>query len=614
MPPPAWSCGAGARAPSRRPWPSDGRLYTGGTGALTVYDAATGELLRSQEGRRSGDPVMLTLDADKVYAATRCGGALAYHRNAPGIAWQGPEGGCSTGQWSLPGALHAGRLFNPNPLGSYDEDGTVSDASTGAILGAFPEGSPPAFSGGRGVFLEAGTVIARDVATNVEAWRFAEGEMLGAPLIAGSTVYVGSRAGVLHALDLATGAEKWRTTSPTGQLTAAQNTLVAIAGYRIVALRPASAPPQTGPADRVTPPVDVGPPAPAPGATTNIYGNSDHTGAINLAEPRPPLRRRWTATGNVIGALVADGRVFSLDLVASVGARVRALDPATGAELWRHDFPGSTRAGFAYDQGRVYVVHQTGIHALAAASGALLWSDPRNSASLASSPTALDGELYVSSNYATTRYRGDTGEKVWTAGGCCSPSDRAPSVDATRVYAGNVCEPLSRATGQPVPGYTGRCTPDDHAAVPLYRGHLLADLGRGRGTSLDFDVQRGTVVGGAGSSFPAAVIGNVLLTSDVYNVTAREFPGGTPRWNWYAGPMYNDIVMPPLIVGRTVYVVLDQPGLRALDLDTGQVVFSQSLGLEFPERYTAGSAAALAVGEGLLLVPTPRGLMAFESA
>ena len=29
---------------------------------------------------------MLTLDADKVYAATVCGGALAYHRNGPGIA------------------------------------------------------------------------------------------------------------------------------------------------------------------------------------------------------------------------------------------------------------------------------------------------------------------------------------------------------------------------------------------------------------------------------------------------------------------------------------------------------------------------------------------------
>ena len=97
-----WSRSTSAQSP---PVASDGRLYTGGTGALTVYDAATGELLRSQEGRRSGDAVMLTLDADKVYAATRCGGAIAYHRDAPGIAWQGPEGGCSTGQWSLPGAL-----------------------------------------------------------------------------------------------------------------------------------------------------------------------------------------------------------------------------------------------------------------------------------------------------------------------------------------------------------------------------------------------------------------------------------------------------------------------------------------------------------------------------
>ena len=158
-----------------------------------------------------------------------------------------------------------------------------------------------------------------------------------------------------------------------------------------------------------------------------------------------------------------------------------------------------------------------------------------------------------------------------------------------------------------------RCTADDHAAVPFHRGHLFADLSRGRGVAFAFDVTRGITTAGIGASFPPAVIGNVAVTSDVYNVTAREFPSGTPRWKW-TGPATQDIVMPPLIVGRTVYVVLDQPGLRALDLDTGQVVFSQSLGLEFPERYTAGSPAALAVGEGLLLIPTPRGLMAFESA
>ena len=139
-------------------------------------------------------------------------------------------------------------------------------------------------------------------------------------------------------------------------------------------------------------------------------------------------------------------------------------------------------------------MHQTGIHALAAATGALLWGDPRNSASLASSPTALDGELYVSSNYATTRYRGDTGEKVWNGRRMLQPV-RSRAVGRTR----RACTPATsasrspRATGQPVPGGTGRCTPDDHAAVPLYRGHLLADLGRGRGTELGLRRQRGTV-------------------------------------------------------------------------------------------------------------------------
>ena len=90
------------------------------------------------------------------------------------------------------------------------------------------------------------------------------------------------------ALDLATGAEKWRTVSPAGHLTAAQDTLLAVSGYRLIALRPASTPPQ--PARRtVFPAVDVGPAGPA--TTTNLYVNADHTGAVNLAEPRPPLRR-----------------------------------------------------------------------------------------------------------------------------------------------------------------------------------------------------------------------------------------------------------------------------------------------------------------------------------
>ena len=77
--------------------------------------------------------------------------------------------------------------------------------------------------------------------------------------------------------------------------------------------------------------------------------------------------------------------------------------------------------------------------------------------------------------------------------------------------------------------------------------------------------------------------------------------------------MYNDIVMPPLIVGRTVYVVLDQPGLRALDLDSGQVVFSQSLGLE-SRSATRPARRGARRRRGAAARSDPRGLMAFESA
>ena len=177
---------------------------------------------------------------------------------------------------------------------------------------------------------------------------------------------------------------------------------------------------------------------------------------------------------------------------------------------------------------------------------------------LDSSPTAVDGDLYLSHLNGTTRYRGDTGQVVWSAGGGVIFSDRAPTVDGDRVYAGNVCTPISRATGQPVAGWESVLTADDHAAVPFHRGHLFADLSRGRGVAFAFDVTRGITTAGIGASFPPAVIGNVAVTSDVYNVTAREFRPGRRAGKW-TRPATQDIVMPPLIVGRTVYVVLDQP-------------------------------------------------------
>ena len=73
----------------------------------------------------------------------------------------------------------------------------------------------------------------------------------------------------MFAVDVHTGAELWRgsTGGPgtyyedTGYhgLAVAHDTLIVPSGTRLVAFRSAAAPPQVGLADRVTPPVDVGP-------------------------------------------------------------------------------------------------------------------------------------------------------------------------------------------------------------------------------------------------------------------------------------------------------------------------------------------------------------------
>ena len=434
-------------------------------------------------------------------------------------------------------------------------------------------------------------------------------------MIAGDHAFVGSTTGAVFAVDVHTGAELWRgsTGGPgtyyedTGYhgLAVAHDTLIVPSGTRLVAFRSAAAPPQVGLADRVTPPVDVGPAQPQPGSTTNLYGDANHTGGVNLSQPAPPLRRRWQTATSTLTALVADGRVFAIE-----GGYVVARSPATGAAQWATDVPGAGIGGAAYDRGRVFTVSSGGITALDAATGAVVWNDPADDTFLRGSLTALDGEVYVSHGLGTTRYRGDTGAKVWTTFNPTNYSERAPSVDATRVYLGNYCGPVSRTTGEPVSGYK-ECPDSSHAAVPLSNGHLMADFGSGYGGFYDLDTGRGLAVAKPVSDSPPAILGNVAVTETDNLLVGREFPGWTPRWAEKPQSAY-DLAMPPLIVGRTVYAASTSPRLRALDVATGQQVWAESLGSMWLEEYDPGSSAAMAVGEGLLLLPTDSGLIAYE--
>jgi outer membrane protein assembly factor BamB len=601
-----WNAFSGESGPAVA---TGGKVYIGSSYAVSEFDGATGEARYTSFQGRSAE-ALPTVDENRVYFSTECGGTIAFNRATLGFAWQGQDGHCTSTGANAPTALFGGRLYNPNPFRQDGTTGTIHDAATGTVFSSYAPAGPPAFDGDLLIRLENAALVARDRSSLQEVWRFTgNGKLDADPIAAGGRVYAGSSAGGLFVLDARTGAQLWQgaATLSAGRLALAQDTLVVSSGSKLIGFRAAAAPPQVGLPDRTVAPVDVGPPAPSPGATTHLYVGADHTSAINLADPRPPLKRRWETTVPTTTALVAAGKVFAIEY-----GKVTARDPRTGAQLWSTDPIGASIRGAAYDSGRIYLMTSGGIAALDAGTGAELWSRASDDGFVFGAPTAVDGDVYISRGLGTSRYRGATGELVWSARNESQYTDRAPIVDGDRVYAGNVCGPISRTTGEAVPGYAG-CATSDHAATPFAAGHLIAGFGRSFYGQFDVDVARGVRDAAFQSGTPPAVIGNVAITTFENRLSAWEFPAWAPRWKESIQSPY-DLAMPPLIVGRTVYAVSAAPNIRALDVATGQRVWGEPLGWISLDEYDPGSSAALAVGEGLLLLPTGSGLIAYESA
>lgn len=95
--------------------------------------------------------------------------------------------------------------------------------------------------------------------------------------------------------------------------------------------------------------------------------------------------------------VVANGRVFTLDVVASV----RAFDAATGRNLWRRDLrpkddgEGILGGGLAFNRGRLYVTTGFGqVIAVDAEDGSELWRRGV-SGPMRAGPTVLGGRVFV---------------------------------------------------------------------------------------------------------------------------------------------------------------------------------------------------------------------------
>jgi eukaryotic-like serine/threonine-protein kinase len=265
-------------------------------------------------------------------------------------------------------------------------------------------------------------------------WRVqTNGPVRSSPVIAGSTIYIGSGDGNVYAIDATTGAVRWRHA--------------------------------TGAAVASTPAVSAG--------LVLVNGNDGRVRAVRATDGRlawsaatgSPVPLKWGHESGEIytssPAVDGNGVVFG-----SQDGHVYALDARTGRERWRFRTGGRVYASPAVAAGTVYVADQAGsVFALDLTSGRQIWrfateGTRLNSAdwgfdrtTVQSSPAVAGGAVYVGARdgflYAIDRA---TGVQRWRHDHKVSWVNSSPAVSDGLVYAGTsdgqFVQAVDTATGE----------------------------------------------------------------------------------------------------------------------------------------------------------------------
>jgi outer membrane protein assembly factor BamB len=234
----------GQYAFSSPPTAHGGVVYVGGAGSggtLYAVNETNGSVLWTQ-AVENGDNSSPALSSTSVFVSYACGVTYSFARLTGTLQWV-TSPSCEGGGGRTP-VYHNGLLYMRDPiLGNL-----ILNASTGQETGTFSAGPAPAFAGKTGLFLSAGTLSA--VSGHDTVWTFTgDGGLDTAPIVVGSTVYVGSSSGMIYGLSLTKGHVVWsantgssidgpdeqNVSQPLTGLGAGQGLLVVPAGDQLVA-------------------------------------------------------------------------------------------------------------------------------------------------------------------------------------------------------------------------------------------------------------------------------------------------------------------------------------------------------------------------------------------
>lgn len=331
--------------------------------------------------------------------------------------------------------------------------------------------------------------------------------------------------------------------------------------------------------------------------------------------------------------VVSGGRVFTLDSRALVSAT-----GTNGATLWQVDLtPGADRAddasggGLAAGEGRVFVTTGFGeLVALDPASGAIVWRQ-RFDAAPAGAPAVSDGNVFVTARDGSAwSVRASDGKVNWTLPGTPGAgvtSGTSPAVDGRQVifpFSTGLMVATDKTNGQSLwtafaagerQGRAYASVRDVTGDPVISGGMVYAGTSSGRTVALNADTGLPVWSAGEGAVSPPLVFGgSVFVVNDEDQLVRLNAADGTVIWRVDLPYYLKDRLgkrktiytyYGPILAGGRLVVTTSAGFVQSFDPASGSLVSSAEL--------AGGAASGPAVAGGTLYVVSANGqLVAFR--
>lgn len=352
--------------------------------------------------------------------------------------------------------------------------------------------------------------------------------------------------------------------------------------------------------------------------------NTEHTGFAKGPLERP-LTKLWSVDLPVghrgIGyPVIANGVV-----VVAAYRDLVALDERTGKQLWIKHLPTGTYGwlGPAYDNGMIFASSSAtygpsgcGMCAFDLKTGKRLWSSPAvGQSEISSAPTAASGLVYTAAaGSGGTFYAFDesTGALKWTAP-VDYGDDSSPVVAPDGVFASYACPQtydFQPHSGKEIWHYSGPCAGGGGSTPVLYDGLLFvedSDVSSAY-NGLILNAKNGNAVGEFNAEYTPAFANHLgLFVYGFHTLTALSIPQMKQAWSVNL-PSSDSYETAAIVIGNIAYMATFKNYLVGYDMANGkQKVLIQLSN----DGFNANSGASLAFGDGELIVPNGKHLVAF---